>query len=185
MGPMMNKVDMAYPGAPLIRGDNCKYQWQKEFNTLLVTCQDTEGHLVGSQLRVVQGLVKDCSIRNSDYQPALSISDFAKFYIMERTGSYVCCDYYEPGFGYLFTNCGGTDIVIDNAKLNSTKAEEFKNKEQLSGFVVNASSTNASIWNFTELGELIQAKCDGTYKALTEYQLSGDYELWMELDLPW
>lgn len=133
----------------------------------------------------MQGLQKDCSIRNSDYQPALSINDFAKFYILERTGSYVCCDYYEPGFGYLFTNCGGTDIVIDNKKLNGTKAQDFKSQAPMSGFVANASQTNASIWNFTELGELIQAKCNGTYQALTEYQLSGGYEWWLELDLPW
>jgi hypothetical protein len=42
-----------------------------------------------------------------------------------------------------------------------------------------------AVWNFTELNELILSKCNNTYKVIDEYMLSGAYELWMTLDLPW
>ena len=41
------------------------------------------------------------------------------------------------------------------------------------------------LWNFTELQQLILAKCNNTYKVLDEYMLSGEFDVWMTLDLPW
>ena len=59
-GPNMNKVDFAYAGAPLISGDSCDYTFHEEFNTLLVTCFDSEGMISGQQMRIIQAPIKQC-----------------------------------------------------------------------------------------------------------------------------
>jgi len=104
----MNKVDLAYPGSPLLSGDACSYMFHEEFNALLSTCRDSEGLLIGSQIRVIQSPIKQCSRVSQQYIPMLNIEDLARIYVKENTDSQViCCDYFESGFGYLFTNCGG------------------------------------------------------------------------------
>ena len=45
---VLNKLDLAYAGAPLITGDFCSYMWHREFNTLLTICHNSEGMLVGN-----------------------------------------------------------------------------------------------------------------------------------------
>ena len=122
---MMNKVDLAQSKTPLILGDKCKYMWHEEFNTVFATCHNSEGQVIGSQVRTLQNPVKQCSIGNQVFQPALSISELAMLFIKERTGSYICCDYYEAGSGYMFTNCGGYDVIIDSNKLNSTLSQDY------------------------------------------------------------
>ncbi len=52
-GPELNKLDFAYQGAPFITGDFCKYMFHEEFNTLLITCHNAEGMLVGEQMRML------------------------------------------------------------------------------------------------------------------------------------
>jgi hypothetical protein len=42
-GPAMNKLDLSFSGAPFISGDDCNYIFHEEFNTLLVTCHNSEG----------------------------------------------------------------------------------------------------------------------------------------------
>jgi hypothetical protein len=45
---------------------------------------------------------------SQQYIPMLNIEDLARIYVKENTDSQViCCDFFESGFGYLFTNCGG------------------------------------------------------------------------------
>jgi hypothetical protein len=44
---VVNKTDLAYKGAPLIIGDSCSYKFHEEYNTLVTTCHNNEGMLVG------------------------------------------------------------------------------------------------------------------------------------------
>lgn len=44
---VVNKTDLAYKGAPLIIGDSCNYKFHEEYNTLVTTCHNNEGMLVG------------------------------------------------------------------------------------------------------------------------------------------
>ena len=55
---VVNKTDLAYKGAPLILGDLCDYKFHEEYNTLITTCHNNEGMLVGHQVRVIQNPVK-------------------------------------------------------------------------------------------------------------------------------
>lgn len=41
------------------------------------------------------------------------------------------------------------------------------------------------VWNFTELQDLINAKCNNTYKVLDEYMASGGFDIFADLSLPW
>jgi hypothetical protein len=50
----------------------------------------------------------------------LNLEGVANFYIQETNGSYICCDVFEPGYGYLFTDCGGEKVVVLDSKLNDT-----------------------------------------------------------------
>lgn len=45
--PVAGKLDFAYAGAPIISGDYCSYKFHEEFNTLIVTCKNNEGMLIG------------------------------------------------------------------------------------------------------------------------------------------
>jgi len=86
----------------------------------------------------------------------------------------MCCDIHEPGFGYLFTECGGREVIVLDSKLNDTT---YKSQPLTLGLL-------NPVWNFTELNELILAKCNNTYKVGDEYK-SGEYMIWLDLDLPW
>jgi hypothetical protein len=44
---VVNKTDLAHKGAALIIGDSCNYMWHEEFNTLVTSCHNDEGMLVG------------------------------------------------------------------------------------------------------------------------------------------
>jgi len=119
--------------------------------------------------------------------PVFTISQLAQIFIKERTGDYLYCDYYEPGYGYLFTSFGGKEVIVLNDRKNTTLDEQYRN-EAKSAIIDGTASSNglhSSIWNFTELEMMIKAKCNGTYFAVGEYQLDGMYEWWIELDFPW
>ena len=68
--PNMNIQNLSYTGAPLITGNTCNYMWHEEFNTLLVTCHNSEMMLVGEQVRVLQNPIKQCYTGNDVYMPA-------------------------------------------------------------------------------------------------------------------
>ena len=109
---------------------------------------------------------------NDIYMPAMSFSELADFFVREHTGSYICCDFYEPGFGYLFTDCGGSQVVIANEKKQSAKSQEYQAMTISSGLVGGA---ERQVWNWTELELLVKGKCNNTYIALDEYLLAGGY----------
>ena len=90
----------------------------------------------------------------------------------------MCCDYYEPGYGYVFTSCGGGRVVILNDRINSTKSEQVKTTGQLEGL-------QQAVWNFTELQQLVLNHCNNTYLPIDEYSLSGAFEMWLMGDFPW
>jgi len=46
--------------------------------------------------------------------------DIASIFAKPQDGSYFCCDIHEPGFGYLFTDCGGSEVIVHVDKLNDT-----------------------------------------------------------------
>jgi hypothetical protein len=48
-----NKLDLSFAGAPLISGDDCSFMFHEEFNAILGTCRNSEGHLIGSQIRMI------------------------------------------------------------------------------------------------------------------------------------
>ena len=83
----MNKVDLAYPGSALLNGDSCNYLFHEEFNALLSTCRDSEGLLIGSQIRVIQSPIKQCNNVSKEYIPMLNIEDLARIYVKENSGS--------------------------------------------------------------------------------------------------
>ena len=109
----------------------------------------------------------------------LNIEDLARIYVKENTGSEViCCDYYESGFGYLFTNCGGKQVVILNEKLKGEQSQQL--------LAANASMGFANpLWNFTELDDLVAGNCARNYKVVDEFKLGNNYDVWLSLDLPW
>jgi len=47
----------------------------------------------------------------------LHIEDVARFFVKPTDGAYFCCDIYEPGYGYLFTDCGGSEMIVLNERL--------------------------------------------------------------------
>ena len=110
--------------------------------------------------------------------PAMQFGDLAKVFIAETTGSYYCCDYYETGVGYMFTNCGGRQVVILNYKINSTMSQQVIATNQTSNIM-------SPLWDFNQLQSLIASKCNNTYMAVGEFMLDGGYELWITMDLPW
>jgi hypothetical protein len=103
----------------------------------------------------------------------------ARIYVKDTSGSkFVCCDYYESGFGYLFTNCGGRQVIIDNDKLNSSLSMQYRNGPAVLGFP-------NPLWNFTELDALVSSHCNMTYLAVDEYMQGNSYDVFLSLDLPW
>lgn len=58
--------------------------------------------------------------------PLVNVNDLLQFFVQERSNSYYCCDVFEQGFGYLFTDCGGKQVTIVKEKIgtNSSKAVE-------------------------------------------------------------
>ena len=118
MGPQMNKQDLSYAGGPLLTGDNCLYKFHEEFNTLLVTCHNSEGQLVGHQVRQIQNPIKKCAAVKDQFLPAFSVNEFFRFYLKGLSSTNICCDFYERGFGYLFTSCGGSEVIIFKEKIS-------------------------------------------------------------------
>ena len=100
--------------------------------------------LIGHQVKVVQSPIEQCYTANNFYILAASISELARFFIREETESYYCCDVFESGSGYLFTDCGGNEVFILREKLNTSTSQQFKSQAPVLGF------TNP-LWNFTEL----------------------------------
>ncbi len=122
---MMNKSDLAYPGAPLLVGDFCKYTFHKEFNTLIASCYDNNGMLINHQIRVLQNPQKQCGVFKNTYILGLTLSEAANIYVKGNNSTHYCCDYFEPGFGYLFTDCGGKQVFLQKEKINSTLSQQF------------------------------------------------------------
>ena len=133
-GPLNQKLDLAYSGVSIISGDFCQYNWHKEFNTLITTCHNSEGMLIGNQLKVVQSPIEQCYTANNMYILTASVSELARFFIKESTSSYYCCDVFEPGTGYLFTDCGGIEVFILREKLNSSVSLDYKSQAPVLGF---------------------------------------------------
>ena len=122
---VVNKTDLAYKGAPLIVGESCDYKFHEEYNTLVTTCHNNEGMLVGHQVRVIQNPVKQCGSYKNMYQLGLTINELSHIYFKDNNGTYFCCDYFEPGFGYLFTSCGDSNVFIQKSKINSAFSQEL------------------------------------------------------------
>jgi hypothetical protein len=108
----VNKADLAYMGSPLLVGEYCKHKFHPEFNTLISSCHDNEGMLVNHQICVLQNPIQQCGVFKGMYILGFSISDMANFYVKNLNGTNYCCDYFEPGFGYLFTDCGGKEVFL-------------------------------------------------------------------------
>jgi hypothetical protein len=102
-----NKTDLAFTGSSFIYGDGCNYKFYGESNTLVSDCFDNEGMFAGSQMRILQQPYKVCNNYQNIYVLGLTLNDISRLYVMDKTGTYRCCDYFEPGTGYLFTDCGG------------------------------------------------------------------------------
>lgn len=83
-------------------------------------CYDEMGLPSKSQARVVQSPVTQCYITNNIFIPAVNVLDIARFFGRPLNGSYFCCDIHEQGYGYLFTDCGGSEVIILPEKLNDT-----------------------------------------------------------------
>lgn len=62
------------------------------------------------------------------YIPLGTVGDVTKFFAMPQSGSYYCCDVYEPGSGYMFTDCGGMEVFINRDKLQDAMSLEFRNQ---------------------------------------------------------
>ena len=71
----------------------------------------------------------------------MHIQDIARFFAKPTDGAYFCCDIYEPGYGYLFTDCGGSEMIVLNDRLQDNF---YKNDPKVLGFTY-------PLWNFTEL----------------------------------
>ncbi|CDW89739.1 UNKNOWN [Stylonychia lemnae] len=171
----MNMENMATAQSPLVTGNKCKYQWYPEFNVLHTMCFDGNGMPSKTQMRIVQQPISKCSVQNNNFILALHVENIARFFVKPTDGTYFCCDIYEPGYGYLFTDCGGSEMIVLNDRLNDNL---YKDQQKVLGFTY-------PLWNFTELQALINAKCNNTYKVVDEYAWGGEYQIWMTLNLPW
>lgn len=115
----MNPVNIASAKSPLITGPNCKYKWLPDFQTLKARCFDVNGVPASAQTRVVQSPVQNCVVRNNEFILALEVENIARYFVKPTSGAYFCCDVFEPGYGYLFTDCGGSEMVVLNSQLTS------------------------------------------------------------------
>ena len=115
-----DRVTLAQAKVPLLTGSMCDYHWYPAFNTLHAMCSDSLGLVSGQQLRLVQSPVQQCYTGTDFFIQALSLDIIAKIFVRPQDGSYYCCDIHEPGFGYLFTDCGGGSVFIRQDKLNDT-----------------------------------------------------------------
>jgi hypothetical protein len=41
------------------------------------------------------------------------------------------------------------------------------------------------VWNFTELQELLSANCQNTFMVLEELKAGNQYDVWIDLNMPW
>ena len=57
--------------------------------------------------------------------PILTIEKIGKVYAKDKENRYICCDYYEKGFGYMFTKCGGggEKVVIIKEKVKGEQSQ--------------------------------------------------------------
>ena len=148
----VNKADLAYAGAPLLVGEFCQYMFHPEFNSLISSCRDNEGMLVNHQIRVIQKPQKKCGVYKNIYILGFSVGEMANVYVKDLNGTYFCCDYFEPGFGYLFTDCGGKEVFLQKEKINSTMSQDLLSQNASMGLA-------QPLWNFTELQDLLKASC--------------------------
>jgi len=87
-------------------------------------------------------------VTDNQFLPPIVIQDIARFFLKPTDGTYFCCDIFEPGTGYLFTDCGGHEaIVLTNKLLNDTS---FRNMQLPVNYV-------PSIWDFSDLTKLLDA----------------------------
>jgi hypothetical protein len=54
---------------------------------------------------------------------ALHLNEIGRFIINDRNSEYFCCDYFEVGSGYLFTDCGGNEVLVDKNKLQTERSQ--------------------------------------------------------------
>jgi hypothetical protein len=59
------------------------------------------------------------------YQLGFTINELARIFVKDNNSTYFCCDFFEPGFGYLFTDCGSKNVFIQKSKINSTFSQEL------------------------------------------------------------
>ena len=64
--------------------------------------------------------MSQCYITNNIFIPAVNVLNIARFIAKPTDGTYFCCDIHEPGYGYLFTDCGGNEVIVLNEKLSDT-----------------------------------------------------------------
>ncbi len=86
---------------------------------------------------------------------------------------------YEPGFGYLFTDCGGYEVYPIKEKINSTLSLSYRQQGPSLGITT-------PLWNFNELKDIMDAKCNNTYyKIVDEYIMAGEFDVWLSAEIPW
>lgn len=124
----LNKFDFAYSGDSLISGDHCNYMFHEEFNAFIIMCHDGEGMMTGNQLRILQSPVRQCSIQSDIFLPVFNVNEVARFFVADQSGQYYCCDVFEPGFGYVFTDCGGVEVMVHRDMINSTASQQFRSQ---------------------------------------------------------
>eukprot|EP00347_Sterkiella_histriomuscorum_P012390 403368760 len=171
-----NPANMAAAGSPLLVGPNCHYNFYSEFNLLHAMCFDTNGLPANAQVRIVQQPIYECSVRNNEFIIALNIQNIVRYVAKPLDGSYFCCDIYEPGYGYLFTDCGGSEMIVLNDKFLG--GQQYSSLNKVMGF------TNP-LWNYTQLQAQINSTCNNTYKVVDEYGWGGQYQVWLTLNIPW
>ena len=163
----------------LLGDASCNYYYYPEFKTVQTQCKSSEGILSKLQNRVLQDSVQSCKVvfgsDPGEYIPALHVSGVVNVFVRENTGTYVCCDIYEPFNGYILTTCGGNQAVVLDSKMKD---------QYLWNMSYPSSNYSAVSWNLTELEFLIKAKCNNTYLIGAEYS-SGSYNTWITMDLPW
>jgi hypothetical protein len=49
---------------------------------------------------------------------ALNVENIVRYFANPTEGAYFCCDVFEPGYGYLFTDCGGSEMIVLNDKFS-------------------------------------------------------------------
>lgn len=130
-------------------------------------------------MRVVQNPQKECFVASDIFVLTARVSSLARFFVDDKSGQYYCCDVFEPGFGYLFTDCGGYEVYPFKEKINSTMSMSFRSQQPSLGI-------HTPLWDFNELKNILDAKCNNTYyKIVDEYAMSGEFDVWLLNDIPW